>query len=102
MVRNHFYRNRRDRKEGRRKNDSLTQVEGRREETRMKHQLRISVSRMSGTSSPFIGRVRNKKGVTWGSIRSDPQVTMFLFLSGYRIRVLFWIGSRRNSFICYA
>jgi len=43
MVRNHSYRNRRDRKEKRRKNDSLTQVEGRREETRMKQQLRISV-----------------------------------------------------------
>jgi len=44
---------------------------------------------MSGASSLFIGRVRNKKGVTWGSIRSDPQVTAFSFLSGYRIRVLF-------------
>ena len=46
---------------------------------------------MSGSSSPFIGIVRNKKGVTWGSIRSDPQVIAFSFLSGYRIRVLFWI-----------
>jgi len=43
MVRNHSYRNGRDRKEGRSKNDSLTQVEGRREETRRKHQLRVSV-----------------------------------------------------------
>jgi len=102
MVRNHSYRNGRDRKEERRKNDLLTQVEGRREETCRKHQLRVSVCRMSGASSPFIGRVRNKKGVTWGSICSDPQVTAFLFLSGYQIRVLFWIGSHRNNFICYA
>jgi len=39
MVRNHSYRNRRDKKEERIKNDSLTQVDGRREETRRKHQL---------------------------------------------------------------
>jgi len=38
---------------------------------------------MSGTSPPFIGRVRNKKGVTWGSSRLDPQVTAFRFLIGY-------------------
>ncbi len=35
---------------------------------------------MSGASSPFIGRARNKNGETWGSIRSDPQVTAFCFV----------------------
>jgi len=38
---------------------------------------------MSGEGSSFIGRVRNKKGVTWGSIRFDPQVTAFFVLIGY-------------------
>jgi len=50
---------------------------------------------MSGASSPFIGRVRNKEGVTWGSIQLDPQVTAFSFLNGYA----FWIGSVRNKLI---
>jgi len=60
---------------------------------------------MSGESSPFIGRVRNKKRVTWGLSQLNPQATAFPFLNwiypetfGYA----FWIGSDRNNFICYA
>ena len=104
MVRNHSYRNGRDRKEERRKNDLLTQVEGRREETCRKHQLRVSVCRMSGASSPFIGRAHNKNGETWGSIRSDPQVTAFcsyLGLSDTRFvldRVVTVLFVTRNAF----
>jgi len=36
---------------------------------------------MSGAGSPFIGRVRNKKGVTWGLSRLNPQATVYLFLN---------------------
>jgi hypothetical protein len=48
-----------------RNKNSSTQIErGRREEKYIKHQLYSSVCRISKANSPFIGRVRNKSGVT--------------------------------------
>jgi len=57
---------------------------------------------MSGASSPFIGGARNKNGVTWGSIRSDPQVTAFCSyrVIGYAFwdRVVTVLFVTRNAF----
>jgi len=52
------------------KNDSSTQVErGSREKKYKKHQLYFSVCWTSEASSPFIGRVHNKFGATYGLIK---------------------------------
>jgi len=84
MVCNHSYRNRRDKKEERSKNDSLTQVEGeKRGNAQEASTASFGVKNEWGELS-FYRQSSERKGVTWGSIHSDPQVTTFSFLSDTR------------------